>query len=1084
MRLSAAKTGLILLFVVVFSACAQKTPEQIMNSARQAYASGQHLAAAKQFLSLIEHYPKSEHVPQAAYLVNVILVLKTPQDALDALLDKLPALDAQYVKALKNYKQGELESATANLAYTLYDGPQEHDILSRTLAEELFKWTNSALDKQYVKWWTITVDNAKDIETDRQDRLWALVSSPQKLVQISPTGEIVQQRPIDKQLIDVSNGYRQSIAFFQDGSYLLHNIRFSSDHHELMRYPFEHARDIATNDTGQVFVVKEVLDVFGELGARIKQVGSTGLKAGRFKVPDAVAASNDRVAVVDRNRLQIFTPQGQLLKTIGKNGNIQLPWGDSFNDVAFDRQGFMFLAGPGIGVLDSNYNPLLHFDQYCHRITVTGRGVIYCYELDGKITAFLPLNGVPHSLAPKVLTAQNDQSDTPSNIDQSGLPQADKRRVSGYEEKRQDLLPSFKPLQATKSQPAPASFKYHGSRDMINSMVVDPLVDNQIWLATDGGLVRYNLVSKESQILNREVGLRASEMHDVYIDTKHKVLWVTTWDVILRFDLNAANTTEETLASDPLNPKKMTVIKLRGPQTGVFPKKFIPDKTDSNILWISSSREMIRYQYDKDVWDYIAAHPDHDTRVVKETIYHQSSSTFYFLSEDYFWSLDLRSGVVSELFNIDSLADQFGKSKAEYGLMLRSMALREKRNRIFILAGEDGAFEYDLNSHKLSEPAISKTLYKQCWPNKVFDIQGTLYFGGESCLGKLLEPDDKATGATTATKIQRYFIKGVFDHRDIVPYPGKPDVLLDGTEHGLFEVHMGTQQLQAHRPGPATPHGLWVSSMENIGNRLWVGYVGRGLSVYSEDHQWTVNPTVSGITRMHNLPDKSQVLTISSHNNGGIFLVDQDTLQAKALKLGIGEQPWWYMYDVWYDGENYYGIGGLGDDNLGLRIYDGKTERRITEADGLPFKVGYLIIPDSKNARILWIASDKGLIKFNTHTLTGKVVNPHITKARQFGNTLWVHKPKIIGYNIKTGKEYHLDAHGRVYYDPNRPAQVWVLHHTNAQLYDLTSKQKWLEVPFDAPTNHGSVTTFLVDNLQQPSVWIGTTHGLLSRRID
>jgi ligand-binding sensor domain-containing protein len=235
---------------------------------------------------------------------------------------------------------------------------------------------------------------------------------------------------------------------------------------------------------------------------------------------------------------------------------------------------------------------------------------------------------------------------------------------------------------------------------------------------------------------------------------------------------------------------------------------------------------------------------------------------------------------------------------------------------------------------------------------------------------------------------------------------------------------------------------------------------------------------------MHHLHNENRVLAISAHNNGGIFLVDQDTLQAKALKLGNGEQPWWYMYDVWYDGEYYFGVGGLGDDNLGLRIYDGKNEHRITKENGLPFKVGYLIVPDRENAKLLWIASDKGLIRFNTKSLAGELVNPHITQARQFGDTLWVHDPKIVGYNIKTGKEYRLDAHGRVYYDPNKPDQVWVLHHTNAQLYDLNSKQKLMEVPFNAPTNHGSVTTFLVNNRQQPSVWIGTTQGVLSRQIE
>lgn len=1046
--------GLITILTILPFALAQEEDSILYRAALQNYSQDNYAQAAKGFLELMEKFPQSQYSSRSAYMFNIIVLDKISRLETGGFLSQLPQIDKGYLKTLEAIAVKNKDEAIADAAYLILKSEGKISP-SRLLVEDLLARLTDKLSGPYLKWWSKQLPDVVNIDIDAEDNLWALVNDHLKLVKLDELGEIkTEMRLYPSEEIYLGDGTKSSFIVSGDGTFIVNNACFLSSGQEKMRYPFERATDIEVDKDGSIYVLYlDGLRKYDVSGSLIFKSGLRGLKKGRFLEPNGLAVDEALgIVVADQKRLQVFDAEGKA-KFMVANQELLGAWAldpmdrildfsGRLSDVEIDRNHFIYAADfyNNVYILDNNFNQVAFLSQPAHKIKVSSQGVVYCL-LSDTITAYLPVNGGVYV---------SDLPKTELALAVSTLPFSEK-------------IPS-REIQVKKSFTSPANFKIYTNSQEINQVIQDPRNHSVLWLATRGGLLRYDIKQNQWRRWTSQDGLISNEVNIVFVDFLNNEIWTATNSGVCVFG-------EPSFRWEKVEDSA-------GALSGAGVRRIIADPLNKGVLWFAADDGLIKYERGQELWRLFPTFTS-----LKEIIPlpQRERGGFLLLSQTHLLRFDSFEEKIQPLCDVDDLTDIAGRQdQPQNGISLVTMRLEIKggQTKIWLLTSNDGVFIYDLDERKISYPSFNR-FFKN---SSRGDLRAA-YFSGQhrhfssstgasSFLGEI----DKAENWKEIAHIpDRYISQFIADYDN-------PHKFWLASDKGLVSYDLADQRLDIHRPPGQEPGGSNIAVLKIVNGKLWVGSGDGPLSVFDlQSSVWKIFPETFCINRIKPLSKGNRILCFEQCGYERIFSVDTTDLVVQQFNLGQ-ELTGCCLRDIEYDGEYYWAVGGKEE---GLWMFSKKETKHLTKDDGLIFEEGYQVIQDRYHRQYLWISTDKGLVRFNKTTKENVAIDPLVRSIDYFGGVfLWGKdaQGRIVKYNFAQEKFSRLNIGGEFYVDEETPELLWLAANNwikdQGQVRLIDSRSENMLHSFHL-TPYTVIRNIAVTGGPQPKIFLGSYEGIV-----
>jgi DNA-binding beta-propeller fold protein YncE len=201
------------------------------------------------------------------------------------------------------------------------------------------------------------------IALDGSDSIFVVCDSDTKIMKITPDGKIDSSWPPEKNdlkdlknpsgvavdlqgCLYVTDTKRNSVMKFDRDGKLIEKWGKEGTKDTEFRAPL----DIAVDRDLNVYVAdsnNHCIKKFSNLGLFERTIGRRGTSEGEFIFPAAIAINKkNEILVVDRTRLQKFSPEGKLLGSWGGSGDNEAELNNPMG-IAIDQNGYVYVADTG-----------------------------------------------------------------------------------------------------------------------------------------------------------------------------------------------------------------------------------------------------------------------------------------------------------------------------------------------------------------------------------------------------------------------------------------------------------------------------------------------------------------------------------------------------------------------------------------------------------------------------------------------------------------------------------------------------------------------------------------------------------------
>ncbi|MFW2439229.1 MAG: hypothetical protein ACN4GR_07645, partial [Arenicellales bacterium] len=467
MRIKSIKGVLVFVLIGVLVTAAYFSYRMHMlgefESANTHYANNEYELAADKFLYVLNSIiPLQEH-ETAAYLLTTILRSFLTRSEMQTFISTHPDIHPYFSEIMTRWSadQGTIKAKEAYLYI------QSLNLKHSRAHQRLLAYLDTRLPALPAKnthglAWTTTIKGIVDITSDPDGNLWAMTMQPPRILRFDLFGNVVEEIPFQAPN-EASSSQDVNFNVLQDGSFLIANTKFNKQGKQLQYEEFDHrVEDItATKNNELLVLLRDGIKGFNAELIKTWEKISPGNKPQSFNTTRAIASNDSQIVVLSWYRLQLLNLQGELQAY--KKGKFSWAW-----DVTIDNNGFVYLGsvnGKRIEVYNNMLEKISTLKVGSDHLAVARNDILYAMDR-GVLTALYPHKNI------KIFTATATKT-TPQHTQQAMKPKSTTIKFTST------LMEQYPHITV------------HNNTDFIADVAVTNDNDTSLWLATYGGLVRY-----------------------------------------------------------------------------------------------------------------------------------------------------------------------------------------------------------------------------------------------------------------------------------------------------------------------------------------------------------------------------------------------------------------------------------------------------------------------------------------------------------------------------------------------------------------------------------------------------------------
>lgn len=882
----------------------------------------------------------------------------------------------------------------------------------------------------YVEGWSAPADNLFAFTVDARDRVWLLTRDP-AFVRLDEQGKVAEQIPFAWPA-DLSRSNDLYYPFLVAGEdFMVGRYRFDRGGKVIALYPFRQARRLAEGPGGTVVRLMDGLEIYDRKGQLVRRFGEEGLAPGKLETPMGLAVDRrGRIVLAELRRLQLFNPQGKLLRAVGLPAQLA---GRTILSLAMDGDGYLYASvsngGSTVAVFDPDLRYLgsarIGWERHPWELAADGPGRLYALVRGpGRILRqAVPAGGSVRLAKPLPATG----GELPRELPQIRPAREEALALSARD---QPLLP----------------FRLHASTRGISQVAPDPLVPGRLWLATDGGLVRFDSGSGQWQRWTLADGLPEGEVRSVHSDGRR--VWVLLRSSAAVFDL-------ERLRFQPL------VARGEGGSPFANAVRVAPAPEAQGVLWWIVGSGVLRQDLAGGSW---SSFPVPGEQPVLDGLV-LAGGRIAVLTQNEVWELRPEAKEWRRMCDVDDL-DRASPARRNptHKLHLRSLSTTDGGRTFWIgVQGNAGLFRVEAGSGEVSWP--EETREPQCWLQRVVGLGDRLFAFGSGCLREIGRP-----GCCTVDRGQ------VEEVRQVIPDPGHPGSLWLATRRGLASFRPADGRLAFHLPPWSEPDGVRVASVLAAEGRLWISQRDGGVSAFDPaTDRWTTFPELRPAQGIRRSAANGHLLVFGYGGGRALTWIDPKTAEPVLVPGRWHDNPWRGVGDIHHDAQGLWAVGYLLSDNdqgFGVQRSDGTSQIVLK---GELYARSNSLLPDPVHPGDFLLV-EKGEELLRVHAATGETetLRAKVREIRRIDDRyVWIEGEPSARLDLQTGTLATLDLDGRAFPDLRHPDRVWLLRSNVLTLYDLIRRERLSEIALPGHVGYDELTV-LGDRL-----WIGSWAGLL-----
>jgi len=880
------------------------------------------------------------------------------------------------------------------------------------------------------------VEGAMDLAVDGEDRVWVRTEEPDAFVRLDARGAVAERIPFTwPDGLKGSCVGRCPFAVTSSGGFVVSRARFDHAGRLLVQSVFNQSWDMAAGPGDTVVLLADLgLEVFDRHGKSLRRFSEAGVAPGRIQDPKALAVdARGRSIVADGLRLQIFSRRGRFLRAAELPAELRgdITW---IEGLTVGAHGIVFVRLVNhpvqVAVFDRElrYLGALPSDKpwYPGRLVADRRGRLYSLSGD-LVQEARPVHGNVWDAEP--LTPAASATGASSSL----FPVVAAPETAVLADR--PVLP----------------YRLHAATRNVADLAADPRVPGRLWLATEGGLVRYDPGAESWRRWNVADGLPEGWMQSVYSDGRR--VFILQSDAAAVFDVET---------------ERFQSLAWRdgdgGTHTGGF--RIAPDPGDPGIVWWFLANGVLRHEPAADAWTFFPAPaPVRDGLVLPDRGPDRrtgAESRLVVLTETEVWTLRPREGQWHRLCDLDDF-DRAAPDRRfpESKLMPMTLSASPEGHRLWV--GEWAAallFEVDPETGKVTRPAWSRDL--RCSTMRVVVSLGHTFVAGSRCFQEIGGACGCAMDPEESGEVRR-----------VIADPVLPGLLWAATSKGLASLHVETGWFGKHRPLEPEPDGVRAPQVQLFEGRLWVPFANSGLSVLDPaSGRWQVFPDLTNAGPITRSAANGLLLVAG---NGQLVWFDPKTAGRGSAHAGW-RSLWGSLNDVHHDEQGLWGTGYLeGKDGTGFGLLRSDGSRQIWfEGSRSPRR----FFADPYHPGDFWMISGTSeLVRFHAATGASEVIQPAWGLHLSEGRWLWIDGRPRMRRDLATGEMVELGIVGKIFPDLENPDRVWSLDGERLELCDLATGA--LLLALDVPGQLAADPIVLGDRL-----WLATASGLLEAPLD
>jgi len=437
--------------------------------------------------------------------------------------------------------------------------------------------------------------------------------------------------------------------------------------------------------------------------------------------------------------------------------------------------------------------------------------------------------------------------------------------------------------------------------------------DGYIWLATFGGLVRFDGLSFTTFNRSNTEGLRSDRILQLFEATNGDI-WITTEDGLIRYQ-------NKEFKSFVLGQEEFQVY---SPLT--------LDEDDKGRLWISSHSRIFKFEDES----FIEVAVSKNINEAKKALSNNAGAILTFHKQVY-------RSMGDSVYQVINLEDDISNS------VIISIEYPENSARYLIATNGDGVVKYEngeIATHSLPEFLP----FNEIWDFSI-DKSGQLWILGYGGLGIWKDAE-----------IKSIYIPSEVGDADIISMleDNEGNIWFGSGANGLFKLRPSNVKNIDKKEGLNTEQMLSLLAMKN-GNYLFSTNCG---GVFEWDGDVIRIPPISSF-----LPNKCNWSVFEDSQNriwfGSRILYRTNSIEEPGIE--IDSTHGFNGIDIFVIMEDSKNIIWIGASN-GLYKYDGSNFQRFSTKEGLSFNDVRTLFEDKSGA--LWVGTSNGLNKLKNDKIT------------------------------------------------------------------------------------------------------------------
>ncbi len=883
----------------------------------------------------------------------------------------------------------------------------------------------------YAEGWSAPADNLLAFAVDDRDRVWLLTrDSDSAFVRLDEQGEAAETIPFAWPA-DLDNSLdRRFLIVGED--FMVGRYRFDRDGQVVALYPFKQAWALAAGPDGTVVRLMERLEIYDRQGQLVRRFGEEGLAPGKFEAPRGLAVDRrGRIVVAELRRLQLFSPQGKLLRAVGLPAELTT---QRILSLAMDGGGYLYAAvsdgGSTVAVFDPELRYLgssrLGWERLPWDLAADGSGRLYALVRGGPgrlLRQAVPAGGSVRLAQPLPATG----GELPRELPQIRPAREEALALSGRD---QPLLP----------------YRLHASTRGISQVAPGPLVPGRLWLATEGGLVRFDSGSGQWQRWTLTDGLPEPEVRSVHSDGGR---------VYLLMRSSAAVFDSELLRFRSFVP--------RGEGRSPFANavRVAPAPDAPGVLWWFVGSGVLRQDLNGDTW---SSFPVPGEQPVQDGLV-LGGGRIAVLTENEVWELRPEAKEWRRVCDVDDL-DRVSpaRQRPTQRLRLRSISTGDEGRTLWIGTLGDGLFRVEADSGKVAWP--EETRDPRCSLDRVVRQGDRLFAFGSRCLREVGRPGCCNVDFGQVEQI-----------RQAIPDPGRPNILWLATPRGLASVRPAEGRLALHLPPWPEPDGVRVATLLAVEGRLWISQRDGGVSAFDPaTGRWATFPRLRPTQTIRRSAANGHLLVYAYGGRGrALTWIDPKTAEQVLVPGRWEDDPWGGVGDFHHDAQGLWVVGRLRHkigQAFGVQRSDG-TSKLLLEWQ-LSSRPNSLLPDPAHPGDFLLVGEGETLLRVHAGTGEAETLRAKVREIRRADERyVWIQGEPSARLDLETGTLATLDLEGTIFPDPGHPDRVWLLRSNVLAHYDVPRRERLAEIALPRDVVYEEVAV-LGDRL-----WIGSSAGLL-----